>query len=241
MGQHNLSHAEFFSAGNAVALNKGANFPNNLRGLPVKLMAVETFAAVAAADPDGIATTQTPAAGGAQLLTLDGAFVTDGVATLPIVSPVSITAVGNETARTFTIIGLDANGRPQAEEIAGPNATLANGVKSFSVVTEIRVDDDTAAAVTAGQEIDQPRGLRAKAEGLSDFFVATEDGTGIPTGANFDPGNAVAQTGTNADQRADYTPTTTTAEVIVMYLADLSKEGIGENFTASDQATFSAI
>ena len=240
MGSHTLSHADRFAAGNAVVFNKGDDYPNQLRGLPVQLMAVEVFPAVAVLDADGIATTQTPAAGGQQDLTLDGAFVTAGVAALPLVSPVTITAVGNETARTFTVIGTDANGRPQAEEIAGPNATSADGVKNFAIVTRIFVDADTAAAVTAGQEIDLTRGLRAKAQDLLDFFHATEAGVPVITGT-FVPGNNTAQTSTNIDQRASYIPATTTVEVVIMYVPDLTKEGIGVNFVDASQAVPSAI
>lgn len=240
MGSHTLSHADRFAAGNAVLFNKGSDYPNQLRGLPVQLMAVEVFAAVAVLDVDSIAVAQTPAAGGQQDLTIDGALATDGVATLAMVQPVSITAAANETARTFTVIGLDANGRPQAEEIAGPNATTGDGVKNFSVITRVFVDADTAGAVSVGTEIDLTRGLRAKAQDLLDFHHAVEDGTPVITGT-FTPGNNTTQTATNVDQKASYIPATTTAEVIVMYVPDLTKEGIGSNFVDASQAVPSAI
>lgn len=240
MSRHTISHADRFQAGNAVVFNKPSEFENALRGIPIILLAVETFPAVAAADPDGIATSQTPAAGGQQDLTLDGAFVTDGVADLPLVSVVSITAAANDSARTFTVLGSDANGRPQAEEIAGPNATTVEGAKSFSKIDRIFVDADTAGAITAGQSIDQVRGLRTRAEDLRDFFIVTEDGVPVITGT-FDPGNTTLQTATTADNRADYVPATDTAQVEVMYLADLTKEGIGSNFVDSSQNVPSAI
>lgn len=240
MGSHTLSHADRYAAGNAVLFNKGSDYPNQLRGLPIQLMAVEQFAAVAVLDVDSISVASTPAAGGQQDLPIDGALVTDGVATLPMVQPVSITAAANETARTFTVIGLDANGRPQAEEITGPNATTADGVKNFSKVTRIFVDADTAGAVSAGTEIDLTRGLRAKAQDLLDFFHVTEDGVPVITGT-FVPGNNTTQTSTNVDQKASYIPATTTAEVIVMYVPDLTKEGIGVNFVDASQAVPSQI
>lgn len=240
MSSHTISHADRYQAGNAVAFNKPEEFKNNLRGLPILMLVVESFPAVAAADPDGVATSQTPAAGGQQDLTLDGAFVSDGIADLPLVSVVSITAAANDSARTFTVIGTDANGRPQAEEVAGPNTTTGQSAKSFATVSRIFVDDDTAGAITVGQSIDQVRGLRAKAEDLRDFFMATEDGVPVITGT-FDPGNATAQTATTADQRADYLQATDDAQIEVMYLADLTKEGIGENYTDSSQRVPSAI
>ena len=240
MGKHNLSHADRYSAGNAVAFNLGADYPNQLRGIPIQLVAVELFAATATLDVDSIATSQTPAAGGQQDLTLDGALVTDGIATLPYVGPVSITAAANESARTFTVLGTDANGRPQAEEIAGPNTTTGDGVKNFATVTRIFVDADTAGAVSAGTEIDLTRGLRCKAQDLLDFHHATENGVPVITGT-FTPGNNTTQTSTTADQRASYIPATAAAEVIVMYVPDLTKEGIGVNFVDASQAVPSAI
>jgi hypothetical protein len=239
MGKHTLSHADRFKAGNGIVFND-ADDPNDLRGIPIALLAIESFAAVTT-DPDAIATTQTPAAGGQQDLTLDGVLVTAGIATLTAVSALSITAVGNETARTFTVIGTDANGRPQAEEIAGPNATVTSGVKMFAVVTRIFVDANTAAAVTVGELNTNPRGLRCKSRDLLDFHMATEAGVPVIGGA-LDPGNNTTQTATTADQRAEYTPATGGAALIVMYFPDLTRDGAaGANFVDPSQSVPSAI
>ena len=239
MGKHTISHADRFKAGNGIAFNDPDD-PNDPRGIPIALVAIETFAAVTT-DPDAIATTQTPAAGGQQDLTLDGVLVTAGIATLTAVSAVSITAVGNESARTFTVIGTDANGRPQAEEIAGPNATEGSGVKMFSTVSRIFVDANTAAAVTVGELTSNPRGLRCKSRDLVDFYMATE--AGIPqVGDTFAPGNNTTQTATTADQRAQYTPALGTNSATVMYFPDLTKEGsAGANFVDASQSVPSAI
>lgn len=103
---------------------------------------------LAAADADGIATSQTPLAGGP--LTLDGAFAANGVATLDVQRQVSITAVGDESARTFTIIGTDQQGRIITETLAGPNAGAADSVLDYLTVTEVSVDAATAGAITVG-------------------------------------------------------------------------------------------
>ena len=101
-----------------------------------------------AADADGIATSQTPLAAGN--LTLDGVLISGGVLTLSEAQPVTITAAGNETARTFTVTGTAWDDSALTEAIAGPNATIATGTKHFKTVTQIAVDDATAGAVTAG-------------------------------------------------------------------------------------------
>lgn len=103
-----------------------------------------------AVDADGIAQSQTPAAGGVQSLTLNGALVSGGVVTFATPQHVTITATLNETARTFTVTGTDRRGRALTETIAGPNATVAVGAENFATVTGITVDNNTAGAITAG-------------------------------------------------------------------------------------------
>ena len=240
MSSHTISHADRFQAGNAVAFNKPDEFANNLRGVPIQLLAVEHFDAIAAPDTDAYATAQTAAAGGQQDLTLDGAEVTEGVGIAPAVMPVDITAAANDSARTFTVLGRDANGRPQAEEIAGPNATTVTGTKTFSRIDRIFVDADTAGAVQAGFDNAAKRGLRTKAEDLRDFMLIVEDNIVVLNGSFF-PGNNTLQTATNADNRASVVPGSADAELDVMYLADLTKEGIGSNFVDSSQRVPSAI
>lgn len=112
-----------------------------------------TSAGVLAADPDGISTSQTPAAGGAQNLTITGALASGGVATLGYRRKVTITAAADDSGRTFTVTGTDANGVALTEDITGPNATLVTGAKEFLTVTQISVDANTAGAVTAGAAI----------------------------------------------------------------------------------------
>ncbi len=101
-----------------------------------------------AADPDGIATSQTP--GGAGSLTLDGVFASGGVATLDVQRQVLFTFVGDETARTFTVTGTDESGNVITEDVAGVNATTTSTALDFLTVTDITVDAATAAALTVG-------------------------------------------------------------------------------------------
>ena len=103
-------------------------------------------------DTDGIAASQTPAAGGTQNLTLGGALTSGGVYTSADggARQLVITAAANDSARTFTVTGTDADGKAQTEAIAGPNATTAESTKYFLTVTQIAVDDDTAGAITVG-------------------------------------------------------------------------------------------
>lgn len=106
---------------------------------------------LAAADADGIAQSQTPLAAGD--LTLNGALVSGGVATLTSADAgrqAIITSAGNDTGRTFTIYGADESGIPISEALAGANAAAAVSAKFYRTVTRIAVDAATAGAVTAG-------------------------------------------------------------------------------------------
>ena len=95
-------------------------------------------------DTNGLALSQTPAAGGAQALTL-----TAGT-TLDIARHVTVTSTLDETARTFTFVGTDRFGNAITEVVAGLNGATASSLLNFKTVTSITVDDDTTGAVEAG-------------------------------------------------------------------------------------------
>jgi hypothetical protein len=102
-----------------------------------------------AADTDGVCTSQTPAAGGEQDLTIDGALSSGGVATFTAARFITIASAADDSARTFTVTGTDVNGAVQTETIAGPAITVT-GTSYFRTVTQVTVDDDTAGAITVG-------------------------------------------------------------------------------------------
>ena len=104
----------------------------------------------AAADADAVATSQTPAAGGIQELTLDGAFASGGVATMDFRRQVVITSAADDSARVFLVEGTDEKGNFRSEAVAGANAGAASTVQAFTTVTAVKVDDDTAGAVEVG-------------------------------------------------------------------------------------------
>jgi hypothetical protein len=99
-------------------------------------------------DADGFAQTQTPLAAGN--LTLNGALVSGGVGVAAAGQLVTITSVGNDSAKTFTVTGLDPDGTAITETITGANATTATGSRYFKSVSQIAVSAATADAVTAG-------------------------------------------------------------------------------------------
>lgn len=103
----------------------------------------------AATDPNGISTSQTPAAGGNQELTITGVMASGGVATLDVARQVLLTFGSDDSARKFIVSGGDAKGNFMQEAIAG-SATTSQTVRAFTTVTSILVDADTAGTVQAG-------------------------------------------------------------------------------------------
>ena len=106
-----------------------------------------------AADADGVCQSQTPAAGGEQDLTINGALASGGVATFVAARLITIASASDDSGRTFTVTGTDVNGNVQTETIAGP-ATTVTGTLYFRTVTQVTVDDDTAGAITVGMAND---------------------------------------------------------------------------------------
>jgi hypothetical protein len=107
-----------------------------------------TVGPLAAASANAICLSQTPAVAGA--LTLNGALVTGGVAVLDKARRVLITCAGNESTRTFTIVGTSSSGNSLTETITGPNATTAQSVLDYKTVTSITISGAAAGAITVG-------------------------------------------------------------------------------------------
>ena len=101
-----------------------------------------------AADPNGIFTDQAPTAGTA--LTLDGAFVSGGVATLDVQRRVELESAADLSGINFTIVGTDEQGRSITETIVGPNAGVSSTQLDFLTVTSITPDGTSGSNVEGG-------------------------------------------------------------------------------------------
>ncbi len=101
-----------------------------------------------AADADGICASQTP--GGAGALTIAGALSSGGTVTFTQPQHITITAAGNDSARTFTVVGTDRQDVAITKTIAGPNATTVADTTNFKTISSISVDAATAGAITVG-------------------------------------------------------------------------------------------
>jgi hypothetical protein len=101
-------------------------------------------------DADGVSTSQTPAAGGVQSLTITGALASGGKYNTTTPHLINITCAGNESARTFTVTGKNHAGQPVSESVTGANVGVATTAGYFTEVSGITVDANTAGAVTVG-------------------------------------------------------------------------------------------
>lgn len=77
-----------------------------------------------------------------------GTIYGNAVATLDNPRRVLITAAANESAKTFTITGIGANGNIVSEVITGPNTTTAQSVLDYKTVTSITISAAAAGAIT---------------------------------------------------------------------------------------------
>ena len=158
-----------------------------------------TLGAPITADPNGICEAQSGAAGA---LTLDGALVSGGVATLDVPRNIVVDSGGADTA-TLTITGTDEYGEVVVEEITLNGTTAVAGKKAFKTVTSVVSDATIAndAFVGTGDVLGLPVFLDDSALILAEL----EDGAAASTGTVV-AGVSSAATATTGDVRGTYDP-----------------------------------
>ncbi len=103
-------------------------------------------------DSDSICVNQKPADGGSQTLTLDGTYVTSGVATPDVPRHIIIASTADDSGRTFIVAGTSGYSDTITETITGPNATTVRGVKQFKTVTSVTIDGDATGRLSVGTD-----------------------------------------------------------------------------------------
>lgn len=134
-----------------------------------------------AADPNGIFLDQGSTTG--VPLTLNGAFVTAGVAQLDQQRQVELESAANLSAVNYAIVGTDEQGRVISETIVGPNVGVSATTLDFFTVTSITPDATDAALMEGGTNalggsipivVDQGVTPTNIGLGLSGFAVAAD-------------------------------------------------------------------
>lgn len=103
--------------------------------------------APAAAVADGIALSQSPAAGA---ILLNGPGVSGGVATLDSPRRIIITQAGNNAGITFTVNGTNSTGSPLSETIAGGPPGVISTTQDFKTVTGVTHTGSVTSTITIG-------------------------------------------------------------------------------------------
>jgi hypothetical protein len=99
------------------------------------------------ADADGVvAAVATPSGA----MTLDGAYVSGGVATFDYARQLAIASDGVDNGITFTVVGTDADGYALTEVVTGPNATTVESTNYFKTVSSITLSGAAVGTVTVG-------------------------------------------------------------------------------------------
>ena len=82
------------------------------------------------------------------------ALVGGGTVTLSASRQITITSAGNDSDKTFTIMGTDADGNALTEVVTGANASVATSTNYFKTITSIDPSANPAGATTAGIIVD---------------------------------------------------------------------------------------
>lgn len=94
-----------------------------------------------------------------------------------------IVSAGNDSAKTFTVKGLDVNGAFQSETLTGANASRTATTKFFAKVTEVSISSTSAGNVSVGingiATITQPRRVSLTSGGVDTGITFTVKGTDV--------------------------------------------------------------
>lgn len=154
------------------------------------------------ADPDGVCESQSDT--GAHTLTLDGALVTDGVATFDVPRNVVADSGGADTA-VLTVTGTDVYGNVMVETLTLNGTTAVPGKKAFKTITSVTSSATIANGAFLGTG--DVLGLPVRVAATSDVIGELEDGAAASAGTVVAAlaANTVS-TATTADVRGTYDP-----------------------------------
>tara|TARA_S200002703_G_scaffold74073_1_gene63929 strand:+ start:541 stop:1176 length:636 start_codon:yes stop_codon:yes gene_type:complete len=182
-----------------------------------------------AADADGVCQSQTPAAGGSQNLTINGAKASGGVATFGAARQVTVTSAGNDAGRTFVITGTDVNGDALSESLAGPDTDTVTTTKHFKTVTQVTIDDDSAGALTVGMNTSAIAVIFAGRSRIKGTFIVNSAVAGT---VSFRDSSDAGESGTTRLQLGTVASATAERDVTIPSEGILFEDGVFLPYTA---------
>ena len=143
-----------------------------------------------ALDADGISVAAS--VGNNAALVIGGALADSGSVTLSHGRLITILSAGDDSSKSFTVVGTDVNGDSQTETVTGANAGTATSSKYFKTIASITAVGNTAGNVSAGinaSAADAIFTMRSRLKGMFltstatageiDFLTSSPSGTSI--------------------------------------------------------------
>jgi len=159
-----------------------------------------------ALDADGISVAAS--VGNNAALVIGGALADSGSVTLSHGRLVTILSAGDDSSKSFTVVGTDVNGDSQTESVTGANAGTVTSSKYFKTIASITAVGNPAGNVSAGinaSAADAIFTMRSRLKGM--FLTSTATAgeidflTSSPTGTSIMKLNSVS----DADATRDVT------------------------------------
>ena len=143
-----------------------------------------------ALDADGISVAAS--VGNNAALVIGGALADSGSVTLSHGRLITILSAGDDSSKSFTVVGTDVNGDSQTETVTGANAGTATSSKYFKTIASITAVGNPAGNVSAGINATAPDAIftmRSRLKGMFltstatagevDFLTSSPSGTSI--------------------------------------------------------------
>ena len=143
-----------------------------------------------ALDADGISVAAS--VGNNAALVIGGALADSGSVTLSHGRLITILSAGDDSSKSFTVVGTDVNGDSQTETVTGANAGTATSSKYFKTIASITAVGNPAGNVSAGinaSAADAVFTMRSRLKGMFltstatageiDFLTSSPSGTSI--------------------------------------------------------------
>ena len=197
------------------------------------VIAVTITADTVALDADGISVAA--AVGNNAALVIGGALASGGAVTLSHGRVVTILSAGDDSAKSFTVVGTDVNGDSQTESITGANAGTATGAAYFLTISSITAVGNPAGNVSAGVNASAADVIFAGRSRLKGIYLTSTATAGTADFLNSSP------VGTSVMKLSSVASATATRDVVIPEEGVLFTSGIYIQYTVSTFLTMTVF
>ena len=197
------------------------------------VIAVTITADTVALDADGISVAA--AVGNNAALVIGGALASGGAVALSHGRVVTILSAGDDSAKSFTVVGTDVNGDAQTESITGANAGTATGAAYFLTIASITAVGNPAGNVSAGVNASAADVIFAGRSRLKGIYLTSTATAGTADFLNSSP------VGTSVMKLSSVASATATRDVVIPEEGVLFTSGIYIQYTVSTFLTMTVF